>query len=151
MQWLKQLFNKLKSKIWLLRYSFNGFWRYGRLLRVGWIVRFRSPEVDFDEALKAGQSRMMEYFSEALGGLRVGYVKELRRLGFFSAVEQRIGLNVDVGSWGEIPAAQLNLLIDILEEIRRKPTELGNLLDDLLDMAKKAQAEGCSIAFLLAD
>jgi hypothetical protein len=125
---------------------------YGKPLRVGLIVRFRHPGVDFDEALKAGPDHRLEYFSDILGGLCVGHIEELRKLGFFSAIEEKTGLKVDVGSWEEIRAGELQYLAQIIENILdQAPEEISRLLVDLLDMSRSAEAEGCSMGFMLAD
>jgi len=122
---------------------------YGRPLRVGLIARFRSPEVDFDEALQAGQDRMMEYFSDVVSGLRIEHVDELQTLGLFSAIKERIGLDVDVGSWEAVPASALPTLLEIVEEIIPQAKGVRRILKDLHDMSRAALADGCSIGFML--
>jgi len=124
---------------------------YGRPLRVGVIARFRSSEVNFDKALGAGRDRIMEYFSDALDGLRVGHVEELRSLGLFSAIKERIGVDVDIGSWDAVPAHALPVLLEIIGGIVPKTQGVRNLLDDLCDMCRSALADGCAIGFMLAD
>jgi hypothetical protein len=120
-------------------------------LRVGWIVRFKSPDVDFNQALAAGQDRMDEYFSDAIGGLRVGHVEELRRLGFFSAIKERTGLDVDVGSWEAIPARDLALVAQVIADIIPQATPgMRNLLEDFRDLMGSAEADGCPVGFMLA-
>jgi hypothetical protein len=107
--------------------------------------------VNFDEALAAGQGRMMEYFSDAIGGLSVGHISELREIGFFDQVRARTGLNVDVGSWEEIPAARLDDVVAVIDSLIPRTAGLRNLLDDLKKMAVSAKHDGCSIAFLLRE
>lgn len=125
---------------------------YGRELATGMIVRFNSPEINFDEALSAGPDHMMEYFSEVIGGLCIGHVKELQELSFFSFMEKLTGLNVDLGSWEEIPVEQMDSLLEILNFILPKATEgLQKLLEDLKEMILLAKNEGSSIAFMLAE
>jgi hypothetical protein len=125
---------------------------YGRELKTGMIVSFASSDVSFDEALAAGPEHMMEYFAEVIFGLRIGHVRELRKLGFFSAVKKSTRLNVDIGSWEEIPAAQLPHLLEIIESITPRASKgLRNILDDLKRMAQVARDQGCSIGFMLAD
>jgi 8-oxo-dGTP diphosphatase len=122
---------------------------YGQPLRVGRIVRFRSPQVNFDDALQAGEEQMMDYFSDGLGGLRVGHVAELRSLGLFSAIKERIGLDVDVGSWEAVLAQQLPKLIEIVEGIIPRAKGVRGILEDLCDMSRAASADGCAIGFML--
>ena len=125
---------------------------YGRLLKVGWIVRFKSPDVDFDEALNAGTDHMTEYFSDMIGGLRVGHVDELKGLGFFSAIKERTGSNVNVGQWNAIPAENLDHVVQIIGNIIPQATAgVCNILKDLLKMVSSSKAANCSIGFILAD
>ena len=125
---------------------------YGRLLSTGLIVQFRSPDIDFDEALKAGPDHMTEYFSRVLGGLRVGHVEELRKLGLFAAIKGQTGYDVDLGSWNAIPAEDLDAIAQVVERMIPEATQgMRNLLDDLHEMLNAAKADGCSIGFMLND
>src|SRR6185369_9007235 len=87
---------------------------FGEPLACGRIVRFRHPHTDFDEACAAGEAHAMEHFSEMMAGLRVGHADALRQLGFFARVADRIGVNVDVGSWEEVASKDLRALDQII-------------------------------------
>lgn len=135
--------------MWPFRRKTNTSESYSASLKNGWIVRFQYPDTDFDRALEAGKDHAMEYFAGMMGGLRVRHVEELRRLGFFDLVMARLGINVDVGSWEEIKAKDLTTLVNIIDEIIPEVGGMHNLLEDLREMAKGAQSEGCSLGFML--
>jgi hypothetical protein len=125
--------------------------KYTKSLKVGWIVRFRSPDVDFEEALKAGSDHMMEYFSDVIGRLPVELAEELQESGFFSAIRERTGINVDIGSWEMIPATYLTHVIEIIDDIHPRTTGLSHLLDDLREMAQSAKDTDCPIGFMFSN
>ena len=116
----------------------------------GWIVRFGAPDVDFEEALAAGVSRVEEYFSDMIGGVRVEHIDELRRLKFFDEVQACLGLNVNVGSWEEVTAPQIPTLVTIIDDIMPHGAQfIQDLLSDLRRIAIGAAADGCSLGFML--
>lgn len=122
---------------------------YGPLLDYGLIVRVASPEIDFGEAVEAGPDHADANFDAMLTGLRVGHASEFRALGLFERLRDRVGIDVDIGSWIEVPAPDLHHLIEAVDEIHARATPgVGNLLDDIRELAKSARARGCSMGFL---
>ncbi|MDQ6855876.1 MAG: hypothetical protein M3Z57_02225 [Candidatus Dormibacteraeota bacterium] len=116
----------------------------------GFIVRFGSPTVVFEEALAAGRARAMEFFPDMLGGLRHGHARELRDAGFFSAIRAATGRNVDHGSWEEVKAADLPSLIWIIDSTSPQVSDgVQHVLADLRNMVVRAQSTNCSIGFML--
>ena len=105
----------------------------------------------FEEALKAGSDHMMEYFSEVIGGLPVELAEELQESGFFSAIRERTGINVNIGSWEMIPATDLTHVIEVIDDIHPRTTGLSHLLDDLREMAQSAKDTDCPIGFMLSN
>jgi hypothetical protein len=123
---------------------------FGRLIDVGWIVRFRDSETDFDEAIAAGKDHMMDYFCDAIGGIRIGHIKELIRLEFFQKVSEKVGRDVYIGVWQEIPPWKLHHVIEILEEIIPQ-SKISSFLEDVVDMCLAAINDGCPIGIMLSD
>ena len=124
---------------------------FGKLLTPGLIVKLRSPHVDFDEALAAGPSKMMDYFDAVIGGLREGHIEHFRKLGLFSKMEEQTGLNIDLGSWEEVSGEAIDVLLEIVNDMSKfDETSLKTLMDDFRSMVLKAQIEKCSIGFMLA-
>jgi len=77
-------------------------------------------------------------------------VEELRKLGFFAAIKEHTGCDVDLGSWNAIPAHDLDHMAQVVERMIPEATQgMRNLLEDLHEMVNAAKAEGCSIGFML--
>src|SRR5512140_3941775 len=120
---------------------------HGPLLRTGLIARVMDTDVEFLAALAAGDRRATDQCSEFIGGLRVGHVEELQRLGFFAALSEKTELEIGVGSWQAIPPGKLHDLIGVIDDVCPRPSP-RDLLVAIPEMAQTAETEGSSIVFL---
>lgn len=70
-------------------------------------------------------------------------------LGFFDAMKQRTGLHVEVVRWHEIPSSKLPHILAVIGDAIPETVGVCNLLKDLRGIVVTAEAEGCSVGFML--